>query len=94
MTKSYIDLIQAQWENILNLYLQFEEKKPVMLYEVGKNQISAYPYEDFITELDKKSQQSLHQQYQRALENNQMVIFVKDDDMGQFVSYSLKIYEE
>ena len=94
MSKSYIDMIQAQWENILNLYMQFEENRPIMLYEIGKQQISAYPYEDFITELDKKSQQSLHQQYQRALENNQMVIFVKDDDMGQFVSYSLKIYEE
>ena len=94
MTKSYIDMIQAQWENILNLYMQFEEKKPVMLYNITSRQISAYPYEDFITELNEKSQQSLHQQYQRALENNQMVVFVKDDDMGQFVSYSLKIYED
>ena len=94
MSKSYIDIIQAQWENILNLYMQFEENRPVMLYEVGKHQISAYPYEDFITELDKKSQQSLHQQYERALENKQMIVFVKDDDMGQFVSYSLRIYED
>ena len=93
MTTSYLDLIQAHWESILNLYWQFEDKKPVMLFDIQQNEVYAYPYEGFKSELNKKSRESLEQQYQRALENNYVVVFVRDNDQGNLVSYSLELEE-
>ena len=94
MSTSYLEIIQQQWDSILELYLQFEDKKPVMVYDLDKLQIFAYPYEEFKAKLNKKSQRSLEKQYKRALTNNHMVVFVKDDENSSFLSYSLKIYED
>ena len=93
MTASYLDLIQAHWESILNLYGQFEDEKPVILFDIQQNEIHAYPYEGFKSKLNKRSRESLEQQYQRALENNYVVVFVRDNDEGNLVSYSLELEE-
>ena len=93
MSISYLDVIQGHWESILTLYMQFEEKNPVMLFDLKEHQIYAYPYQDFKAQLSRKSQQELEQQYRRALEQNFMVIFIRDEEHKQFVSYSLAIEE-
>jgi hypothetical protein len=94
VTLSYLDIIRSQWEKILNLYLQFESEKPVMVLDLSKNEIFAYPFQDFSAQLDRKSQATLRQQYQNALTRNQMVIFVKDDDQESMASFTVKIYED
>jgi len=93
MTTSYRDIIESQWENILNLYLQFEDKKPVMLFDIRQGEIHALPYEGFKAQLNEKSQAALTEQYQRALENNLMVLFVRDTENNNIASYSLEITE-
>lgn len=94
MNASYLAIIQSHWEEILNLYLKFEEERPVMVFDMDKNEVFAYPYQDFRTRLKPKSQALLVQQYQQALEKNHMVIFVKDDDNNTMASFSVKIYED
>lgn len=94
MSKSYLEIIQTQWESILTLYLQFEDKKPVILYDLDKHEIFAYPFEAFSAELHKKSRRSLAQQYRRAVANNHMVIFVKDGDADNMASFSVQIYQD
>ena len=94
MNTAYVDIIKSHWDSILKLYKQFEDKKPVMLFDLKEHEVFAYPYEDFKAELSRKSQIALEEQYQRALENNYMVIFVRDDIRGRMASYSLEIEEE
>jgi len=93
MTASYRDIIQSQWESILNLYLQFEDKKPVMLFDIREGEIHALPYEAFKAQLNQKSQVTLTEQYQRALEDNLMVLFVRDTENNNIASCSLEITE-
>ncbi len=93
MSTSYLDIIESHWESILALYMQFEDKNPVMLFDLKEHQIYAYPYEGFKAQLSRKSQRELEQQYQRALEKNYMVIFVRDDEQKQMTSFSLAIEE-
>ena len=94
MSASYLDIIQSQWNKILNLYLQFEAEKPVMLLDLSKNELFAYPYPEFSQQLNQKSRAMLQQQYQNALAKNQLVIFVKDDDHENMASFTVKIYED
>lgn len=94
MSASYLDIIQDHWESILALYMRFEEKNPVMLFDLKEHQIHAYPYEGFKAQLSRKSQRALEEQYQRALEKNYMVIFVRDEEQKQMTSFSLAIEED
>ncbi|MBK8047597.1 MAG: hypothetical protein IPK16_11020 [Anaerolineales bacterium] len=54
-------------------------------------EIHAYPYDDFRGLLDGPSQMNLALQYRRAIDNRQMVLFVRDTDRKVFQSYSLAL---
>ncbi len=90
MYEQYWDAVGEQWDNILGLYKRFEDKKPVMLLDIQEQKIYAYPYNDFRSELSKKSQIQLEEQYETAILNNEMVVFVRDNEKKDLVSYSLE----
>ena len=50
--------------------------------------------EEFRSLLDGPSQAALDDQYRRAVENRQMVLFVRDTERKIFQSYSLALEEE
>ena len=87
----YWDAIQEQWEHILNWYMLFADKKPVMLYDLQEQKIYAYPYQEFKKELSQKSQSSLAEQYQQAVKNKRMVVFVRDNEKRKLVSYTVSM---
>ena len=90
MYEQYWDAVGEQWDNILGLYKRFEDKKPVMLLDLQEQKIYAYPYNDFKSELSKRSQIQLEEQYETAILNNEMVVFVRDNKKKDIVSYSLE----
>ena len=90
MYEQYWDAVGEQWDNILGLYKRFEAKKPVMLLDIQEQKIYAYPYNDFKSELSKRSQIQLEEQYEAAILNNEMVVFVRDNEKRDLVSYSLE----
>ena len=67
MSDPYFDLVLQHEENIVRLYMAFEEKRPVMLFDVQESRIYAYPYEDFLAELSPRSQALLKEQYAQAI---------------------------
>jgi hypothetical protein len=93
MYEQYWDALGEQWDNIIGLYKQFEDKKPVMLFDIQEQKIYAYPYNDFRSNLSKRSQIQLEEQYEAAILNNEMVVFVRDNEKRDLVSYSLEYRE-
>ncbi|MEA3487778.1 MAG: hypothetical protein U9R10_00810 [Euryarchaeota archaeon] len=90
MYEQYWDAVGEQWDNIIGLYKQFEDKKPVMLFDIQEQKIYAYPYNDFRSNLSKRSQIQLEEQYEAAILNNEMVVFVRDNEKRDLVSYSVE----
>jgi hypothetical protein len=88
MNEQYLDIIDEQWSNILNLYKKFEDKKPIMLFDMQDRKIYAYPYGDFKSDLSKKSQTMLEEQYKDALLNKEVVVFVRDNEQEKLISSS------
>jgi hypothetical protein len=86
-----LDAALENWEHILRMYRLFEEKKPVMLYDIQEKRIYAYPYREFKAELSERSQASLQEQYEEAIRENQVVVFVRDNDRRKLVSFSLDL---
>lgn len=83
------DAMAEHWEHIVEGYLQFEDGKPVMLYDIQEQRIYAFQYEGFKSEMSAKSQASLTEQYERAVAAGQIVVFVRDNEARRLVSYSM-----
>ena len=62
-----------------------------MLFDVQEQRIYAYPYGEFKQDLSARPQRSLKKQYEQALEANQMVVFVRDNDQQRLVSFSWQL---
>ena len=90
MYEQYWDALGEQWDNIIGLYKRFEAKKPVMLLDIQEQKIYAYPYNEFKSELSERSQIQLEDQYEAAILDNKVVVFVRDNEKKDFVSYSLE----
>jgi len=84
----YLDIAYEQLDNIFMIYRRFEDKRPVMLYDVQEQRIYAYPYEDYKNDMSEKSRSILKEQYEKAFERNQIVVFIRDNDNRRLISYS------
>jgi hypothetical protein len=84
-----LEAAQENWPHILAAYRQFEDKKPVVLYDIQEQRIYVYPYADFHRDLSEKSQVTLKDQYERAIQDNKIVVFVRDNEQRRLVSFSM-----
>lgn len=75
-----------QEANILKLYRLFEDKRPVMVFDLQDQTIAAYPYEEFKGDLNRRSQAILNTQYQKAITEDRIVVFVRDNGTRRLVS--------
>ena len=85
-------LYEAVCENselILRAWGLHEDKKPVLLYDIQERRLYVYPYEPFKADLTPRSQTSLTDQYEKALDHDQIVVFVRDNVGRKLVSYSV-----
>jgi hypothetical protein len=60
-----------------------------MLYDIQEVRIYACPYESIKSGMSARTQVSLTEQYERAVAEGKMVVFVRDNDNEKLVSYSL-----
>ena len=89
MDDPFLDVVVEHWENIVAGYMQFEDKRPVVLYDIQEERVYLYPYEDFKNDMSPKSQVSLTEQYELAGQLGKMVMFVRDNEAEKLVSYIL-----
>ena len=93
MQDPYLELIKEQWPSIADTYNRYAERRPIMLVDVQESVIHAYPYEEFVLLLDAPSRRQIEMQYRRAMDNRQMVLFVRDTNNKVFQSYTLALEE-
>jgi hypothetical protein len=91
MRDPYLALIYRHWRHILRLYEIFAARKPVMLFDVQEERIYAMPYKEYRAGLSKRSQASLKEQYEDAIANGHMVVFVRDNEKRKLRSYTMPL---
>jgi hypothetical protein len=91
MSDPYFEAVQEQWPNIRALYMMYDNKKPIILYDIQEKKVFAYSYKEFKAELSKNSQASLEHDYKSASALRSMVIFVRDNIKRKLVSYIMRI---
>lgn len=85
----YWDLLVEQWAAISTMYELLADKQPVMLYDIQEQRIYTYPYREFKAEMNPRSQALLEAQYQRAVANRHIVVFVRDNEREKLLSYTV-----
>ena len=85
----YWEVVQSLMREILYCYEQYREKKPVLLFDMQENRLYVYPYLEFKNDLSERSQRLLQDQYERAITDDKIVVFVRDNDARKLVSYSI-----
>ena len=91
MSDPYFEAIQDQWRNIRALYMTYESKKPIILYDIQEQKLYAYPYKEFKAEMSEKSQALLAKDYKSASAHGSMVVFVRDNIERRLVSYTVSV---
>ena len=62
-----------------------------MLYDLQEQRVYAYPYREFKADRSERSQLLLEDQYERAVRENKVVVFVRDNDRRRLVSFSMDL---
>ena len=91
MDEEFFEIISEHWAQILNLYKKIDDKKPIMLIDIQEQKLYAYPYLDFKSSLSERSQAMLEKEYEAALLNNKVVVFVQDNENKQPLSQNFDL---
>ncbi len=88
-TDPLVEAAQDELPHIRALYRLFEDKRPVMLFDLQSQKIYAYPYLEYKANLNERSQAILERQYQEVITGNKIVVFVRDNESQRFTSIVL-----
>jgi hypothetical protein len=91
MRDPYLHVVHRHWSSIVMMYERYADKKPVMLFDIQEQRIYALPYAAYRAELSQRSQASLKAQYEHAVANSDVVVFVRDNQQKKLVSFSLPL---
>ena len=78
----YWKILRENWPDIHRLYETYAEKRPVMLYDIEERRVYAYPYVEYRADMSERSQASLKEQYEDAIANGRLVVFIRDKKRG------------
>ena len=84
-----LDVVYEHWHTILLAYREYEGRKPIVLYDIQDKKVYVYDYEGFMAEMSPKSQPGLREQYEAAMRENKIVVFVRDNEQRRLVSFSM-----
>jgi len=85
-----LDVALEQYGNIVMMYEMFEDKRPIMLFDIQEQRIYAYPYKEFRDKMNERSQRNLKHQYEQAqVDGQKIVVFVRDNVKRKLCSFSL-----
>ena len=92
-TDDFFDVIDDYMGHIQWFYKKFKDKNPVMELSLPSGKIYAYPYSEYLKTLSERSQGMLKKEYNEAIKNKEMVIFVRDNEEKVLKSRSFPIEE-
>ena len=83
----YLKTLDEISDRVYQFYQLGGRKDLIMVYEMSKKRIYSYIYNEFRQTLSANSKAILAEQYQEALAENKIVLFIQDDEMRKLKSY-------
>jgi len=83
-----VEAVQDHTDQIIEFYEKVEYDRPVIVLDFQRQQIQAYHYEDYKIRLSKESQVVLDEVYQKALDEDKILVLVWDDATQRLLTTS------
>ena len=89
----YFDALGKVWPHVVRAYDDFRDDKPIIVYELPRRMVYAYPAIDYINDLTERTREQTRQLYKRAIEADEFMVFVRDTKKRVLRSYVFPIGE-
>jgi tetratricopeptide (TPR) repeat protein len=86
-----LEVVQRLWPEIRRAHDESGGQKPIILLHLPSEQVAAIPLEEFKSKLDEEGASQIEEQYQQALQDDDLVIFVADHARHRVESFSLNL---
>ena len=83
----YLKTLDEISDKVYQFYQLGGRKDLIMVYQMAEKRIYSYVYNEFRKTLSANSKAMLAEQYQEALAENKIVLFIQDDEMRKLKSY-------
>ncbi|MBI4736444.1 MAG: hypothetical protein HY766_10390 [candidate division NC10 bacterium] len=83
----YLTKVHEHWDAITGMHLAFEDRGPIIEFDVVSGQILAYPAKDYLEGLTDRTREQTKKQYRKALADGALMVFVRDDSKRLLRSY-------
>ncbi len=87
MEDPYLRIIDEQWDTIMIAYYNFQDKNPIIEYDITNGKIFSYSAKQYIQTLSTRTRDDTKKQYREAMKKNQFMLFVKDYEKRKLRSY-------
>ena len=83
----YLKKIRKHWNAITGMYITFEDRKPMIEFDVVGGQIRAYPAMEYLEDLTDGTRDLAKKQYKKAVAEGALMVFVRDEAKRVLRSY-------
>ncbi len=83
----YLPMLRTHWDALTGMYAAFEDRAPILEFDVVAAQIRAYPAGDYLEELSSRTREETKKQYQKAVAEGSLMVFVRDESKEILRSY-------
>ena len=83
----YLKMIREHWAAITGMYVAFEDRRPIIEFDVVNGQILAYPAMDYVAGLTDRTRERTKEQYRKAVDEGALMLFVRDASKRVLRSY-------
>lgn len=89
----YLDFINEHWDKIFMMYEKFQDKKPIVVYDLETRRIISCPAEEYINNLTERTRKQTWKQYREAIKTGKFMVFIRDAENKRLRSYVFRIQE-
>ena len=83
----YLPILREHWDALTGMYLAFEDLAPMMEFDVARGQLRAYSATEYLEGLTERTREETKQQYQKAVAEGALMVFVRDESKAILRSY-------
>jgi len=83
----YLPILSKHWDALTGMYVAFEDRAPMLEFDVVAGQIRAYPAGDYLEELSGRTREETKKQYKKAAAEGAIMVFVRDESKEILRSY-------
>ncbi len=83
----YLRTLRKHWNVITGMYLAYEDRRPIIEFDVVSGQILAYPAKDYLEDLTDRTRDHAKKQYRKAVAEGAVMVFIRDKAKRVLRSY-------